>query len=303
MQQNYDELVAKVLESGKINQKELDQKVKEKIEKLSGLISKEGAVHIVANELGIRLAPAALASTQLKIANIQQGLRNVETAGRVTRVFEKREFSREGRSGKLASFVIADESGSIRVVMWGDLAETIANIKEGDIVKVSGAYTKTNNLGAKELHCNERSKIDINPEGIDIAVTGPQRKWVADLAEGDQVELVGSIVQAFDPRFFEICPQCNRRARPGTEGFACDTHGVVSPAYGCVLNAMFDDGTGSIRLVLFRQQAAQLLKKDDAGLEAFREAPEDFIPLKQELIGSIIKARGRVNRNKLYDRL
>ncbi|PIN69891.1 hypothetical protein COV94_02340, partial [Candidatus Woesearchaeota archaeon CG11_big_fil_rev_8_21_14_0_20_57_5] len=96
---------------------------------------------------------------------------------------------------------------------------------------------------------------------------------------------------------------CNRRARPGTEGFACDTHGVVSPAYGCVLNAMFDDGTGSIRLVLFRQQAAQLLKKDDAGLEAFREAPEDFIPLKQELIGSIIKARGRVNRNKLYDRL
>ncbi|PIN70837.1 replication factor A, partial [Candidatus Woesearchaeota archaeon CG11_big_fil_rev_8_21_14_0_20_57_5] len=75
MQQNYDELVAKVLESGKINQKELDQKVKEKIEKLSGLISKEGAVHIVANELGIRLAPAALASTQLKIANIQQGLR------------------------------------------------------------------------------------------------------------------------------------------------------------------------------------------------------------------------------------
>ena len=44
------EIKQKILSSGKLTLEELDQKLKAKINELSGLISEEGAAHIIANE-------------------------------------------------------------------------------------------------------------------------------------------------------------------------------------------------------------------------------------------------------------
>ena len=97
------------------------------MKQLSGLISKEGAAHIVANELGVKIFEQA--SGKLQIKNILAGMRNVEAVGKVTRKFELREFQTENRSGKVASVVIGDETGTIRMVMWGELAEKISTYK------------------------------------------------------------------------------------------------------------------------------------------------------------------------------
>ena len=113
----YDAVRDKIKEHAKITDDELDSKIKAKIDKLSGLISKEGAAHIIANELGIKLFEQA--SGRLKIRNILAGMRNVEIVGKVQQVFEVREFQTETRAGKVGSFIVGDETGTIRVVIWG----------------------------------------------------------------------------------------------------------------------------------------------------------------------------------------
>ena len=135
-------ILKKIKESTNISDEEIDKKIKAKLDQLSGLISEEGAAHIVANELGVKLVET---SGKLQINNILAGMRNVEVAGKITRKYEVRSFETEKRKGKLGSFMMADDSGFIRVVLWNDKADTLEKLNEGDIVLINGAYARENN--------------------------------------------------------------------------------------------------------------------------------------------------------------
>ncbi len=131
-----------------------------------------------------------------------------------------------------------------------------------------------------------------------------QRKKINELGESDQnVELLGTIVQTFEPRFFEICPQCGKRAMQKEGKFYCKQHEAVEPAYSYVFNVSLDDGTDSIRCAFFRQQADTLTGKTSEQMLAYRESPEKFEEVKNELLGNIIKVSGRVRKNEMFDRM
>ena len=210
----YEHIIERIKKEGKISEEEINQKIDAKMKQLSGLISKEGAAHIIANELGIKLFENF--SGKLQIKNIIAGLRSVETVGKVAQTYELREFKTNDREGKVASLVIGDETGTIRVVMWGEQAENIKNINKDMTIKVIGGYVK-NNKGYIELHLNEKSQVILNPEGEtvkEIKQPKTERKSIDKLTESDSyVEILGTIVQIFDPRFFERCPQCSKRSK------------------------------------------------------------------------------------------
>ena len=299
----YDQIIEKIKKEANISEDSINDKINQKMEQLSGLVSKEGAAHIVANELGIKLFESF--SGKLQIKNIVAGLRNVETVGKVMQTYELREFTTNERQGKVASFVMGDESGTIRVVMWGSQAENINNIKEGTIVKIIGSYVKENN-GFNELHLNERSKLIINPEGetVDVKQNIIERKSIEQLKEYDNsVEILATIVQIFEPRFFEVCPQCRKRLKIDNETFACPTHDKVDPDYSYVLNLIVDDGTDNIRTVFFRENMEKLLNFNKEKILEYKENIEKFEEIKTELLGNIIKINGRVKKNLFFDRL
>ena len=290
-------------ESG-LSETEINNKINQKLNQLSGLISKEGAAHIIANELGIKLLEQTQGKLQIK--NILAGMRNVETVGKITQIFEVREFQTNNRSGKVGSIIFGDETGAIRLVMWGSQTDNIAKLNQGDIIKIENAYCRENQ-GRKEIHMNDRSKIIINPEGESVGEVkttedrpSAQRKHISDLAEGNNIELLGTIVQVFEPRFYEVCPNCNKRAKQTENGFECKDHGKVTPAYSAVFNIYLDDGTGNIRAVFFKNQADKLIGKD---ILQFKDNPATFETVKNELLGKIIKTVGRVTKNDMFDRL
>jgi len=100
------------------------------------------------------------------------------------------------------------------------------------------------------------------------------------------------------------CPSCGRRAKErGEDGFYCDQHARVEPQYSYVLNTVLDDGTGTIRSVMFRNQVERLLGKSADEMKLYREAPEEFENVKRDLIGNMVKFIGRVNKNEMFDRL
>jgi ssDNA-binding replication factor A large subunit len=277
-----EEVKRKIREQAGLSQDEVNKRVQEKMKQLAGLISEEGACHIVANELNIALVPKA---EDRLAADLLPGMRDVKQDLRVVQVYELRTFQSkfsEGE-GKVASFLGGDESGVIRVTGWGERADEVAKLSPGDIVRVKNAYVK-DNQGRAELHLNNNSSLAKSPEGVTVSAPQRQeegeyaRRKISELTRGDfRVELLGTVVQVYDPRFFER-----------SDG-----------AKGAVVNVLLDDGTGSVRVGCFDENAAkalglslkELLSKEGATLDEEKNA----------LLGAIVLVRGRAKLNTVYN--
>ncbi|MBW2966389.1 DUF2240 family protein [Candidatus Woesearchaeota archaeon] len=303
------DIINKIKENTKLSEEEINTKIDQKLDQLSGLISKEGAAHIIANELGVKIFEQTQGKLQIK--NILAGMRSVETVGKVQRVFELREFQTEQRSGKVASLVIADETGSIRIVLWGDQAEKIIKIKEGDVLKIINGYVRENQ-GRKEVHMNDRASLAINPPGVEVnnVVEASERaqavrKKISELQQGDEnVEVLGTIVQAFEPKFFEVDPNSGKRARASEDGKFYDGTGKeIQPDYSYVMNVVLDDGTETIRCAFFRNQVDRLLSKTQQEVLKYKDNITEFEPIKTDLLGQQVKLVGRANKNEMFDRM
>ncbi|PIN77964.1 hypothetical protein COV16_06355 [Candidatus Woesearchaeota archaeon CG10_big_fil_rev_8_21_14_0_10_34_8] len=302
----YEQLLEKIKTEKNISNEEIEKHIQAKMGQLSGLISKEGAAHILANELGVKLgAPEG----KIKINKILAGMRSIEIVGKVIRKYDIREFQSGERKGKVGSFVVGDETGTIRITCWHDQTSLMESLQENDIIEIKDG-TVRENRGALEIHLNEKSKITKNPEGITVGevkqniASQVSRKSINDLKENDiNIELLGTIVQVFDIKFYERCPQCRKRIKEQESGFQCQQHGVVQPEYGSVMNLYLDDGSNNIRVVFFANQIQQLLKKTDADLQVFRQSPETFEKIKTNLLGEMIKITGKASKNQMFDRL
>jgi len=301
-----NDIIDKISEKADISKSDIDVKIEQKLKQLSGLISKEGAAHIIANELGVKLFENV--SGRLRIKNILTGMRDVETVGKVQQIFDAREFvTKDDRKGKVGSFVLADETGSIRIVCWGAQADNIMNLKKDGVVKIVSGYVRENN-GRKEVHLNERGKLMIDPKDEAVgevkAYDEANRKEIKDLTENDNdVEVLGTIVQVFEPRFFEVCPECGKRTKQSEDGFFCDAHNKIEPAYSYVMNAVLDDGSGTVRGVFFRNQALRLINKTEEEMLKYKDNPGGFDAVKTEMLGNFVKLIGRTSKNTMFDRI
>ena len=301
----YESIVSKIKEKSGLSDEEISSRINEKLNQLSGLISREGAAHIVANEFGVKLLDEF--TGKLKIKNILPGIRNLETVGKVLGKTDIREFKTQNREGKVASIMLGDETGSIRIVMWGSQADKVNEIKLGDVIKISSGYVKENN-NQKEVHLNERSIVAINPVGenveLEVKASGTGRKNISELTENDSgIEILGHIAQMYNPTFYEICPECSRRIRQGANGFTCETHGKKEPDYSYVMNLILDDGTDTIRTVFFRQHVEKLLNKSKEEMIKLRQSPEEMNSIKDSLKGNLVKLKGNVNNNAMFSRI
>jgi replication factor A1 len=293
----FETLKEKIKEKTGLSNEEIDARVKKKLDQLSGLISKEGAAHIVANELGVKLQEAA---GPVKIKNIIAGMKNIETVGRTIRKYDIREFSTEKRSGKIAKFLIGDETGTTLIVLWNDKADLLKSFNEGDHVKLNGATARENN-GRVELHLTDISSIEVNPVGITLTISETQqrpvaqRKKISELLETDSnVEVLGTIVQIFDLKFFKTNLETGKRMKDDEPG---------NYTYGAVLNLFVDDGTDNIRTVLWKNQIINLLGIDEQQVLLMKDNPELFEQKKTDLLGMIVKIIGRVTKNTMFNRL
>ncbi|MBN1275131.1 hypothetical protein JXA12_02470 [Candidatus Woesearchaeota archaeon] len=300
-------IIDKIAEEKGLSEEAVKERIKKKLDELSGLISDEGAAHIIANELGVKLYEPG---KPLSVDQLRPGMRNIEIVGKARQVYEIREFATERRSGKVANFLLTDQTGTTRVVLWNEQADKLHELKAGDVIKIKGGYARSNN-DRVELHLGTEAKLYVNPEGVEVDVdieSSPRpaamTKRIADLSSEDQnVTVVATVVQVFDPRFFAVCKECNSRVKEEDGGFVCPTHGAVQPAYNYVMNLYLDDGSDNIRCVLWREQVDQLLGETSEELAKYKDDPAAFEQHKTDLLGIILKVRGRVNQNETFGRL
>ena len=124
--ETYNRLVERMSSSLTLPVEEVERKIEAKRAKLSGLISKEGAAQIVAAELGVSFDNALL-----KIAELAEGMKRAHAIGKITQMFPVRSYSKNGKEGKIGSFLLGDESSNIRTVLWD--AHHIGLIEDGTL--------------------------------------------------------------------------------------------------------------------------------------------------------------------------
>lgn len=280
----------KIVESGKLSAEDFDTKIKEKINELSGLITEEGAAHIIANELGVELTKPG--AGMLKIKEIYAGMRGVSTVGKVVRKFDVHEFAKGESTGKVCSLILGDETGTIRVVFWNEQVDLLKNVNQEDVLKVENSSARENR-GNKEIHLGEKGDIEVNPDGVTVETvrrsSGFERKQIKELEDGQEgVEILGTVVQVYDPRFFQVDKSTGKRVMDGGE-------------LSYVMNAVVDDGTGTIRGVFWKNQTNHLVEKSEEEMAAFKDG--SFENVKTDLLGEQVKIMGKVKRNDMFDRL
>jgi replication factor A1 len=299
----YDEIVKKIKEEKNLTDREIQDKVNEKLRKLSNLISKEGAAHILANELGIKLID--FSKKIFKIKDLIVGVRGIDVTGKIIQKFDTRGYKTEKREGRVATLRLGDETGSIRVVIWEDkLINKIEAIEEGSVIKINNITVRDNN-GLKEIHLTGYSDIGLSDEKIEnVALTlNFNSKKIKDLTENDFASILGTIVQLFEPRFYEACPECNKKLNIEGDKFVCSEHGTVKEKLVPIVNIFLDDGTENIRVVAFRDIASKILNLKEEELLKIRGDPLKFEDIKKEILGRQIKINGKANRNEMFDRL
>ncbi len=290
---NYELLVDRIAKSAGLEKGEVESKVEAKKAKLSGLISKEGAAQIIAAELGI-----SFEDEDLKVSELIGGLRKVNVIGKVMNIFPVREFEKNDRKGKVANFILADDSGSTRVVLWDtNHIELIENesIKVGDVVEIRNGSTRES-----EIHLSSFGELKKSDVIMDEVKNAPatSEETLDNVSQGQSVKSRGVVVQVFQPRFYFCCPTCNKKViKAEDETFSCAEHGKVEEKSRAILNFVLDDGTESMRVVMFSDQIKALVNEEDLADEAKAAAFRD------DLLGTEIYLSGRVNRNQLFNNL
>lgn len=289
--ENYERLLNAILKASSLKKDEIEKRVTAKQEKISGLISKEGAAQIVAAELGINLD-----DEKLKIEDLSPGMRRVNTFGKIINLSPVRTFIRNGQESKVTNLVIADETSNIKVVLWDtnhiELIET-KKVIVGSVIEILNA-----NLRENEIHLGSFSGLKLSNEVLGDVKTERilKEKNIVDFKNSDDVNVRAFIVQISELRFFNVCPECKKKVINDGENFTCQKHEKVIPEKRALMNFVLDDGTETIRAVLFHE------KISDLGIN-YLDDFESVAKQKQEIIGKEMIFSGNVRMNKFFNNL
>jgi len=289
IQGNYEKILEKIANSASLEKSEIERRVEAKRAKLSGLISKEGAAQVIAAELGI-----SFDNEKFKIDELLPEMRKVNVVGKVITLFPVRTFTRNEQEAKVTNLVIADETSNIKVVLWDvnhiELVEK-GEILEGKVIEILNASMRNN-----ELHLGSFSELKISNEVLENVKTEKivKEESIINFKIGHNVSVRAFIVQAFEPRFFNVCPECKKKVIQEAENFVCKEHSKIMPEKRALINIVLDDGTETIRAVLFHESLPNL---GFTQLENFEETTKQ----KQEIIGKEMIFFGDIRNNKFFN--
>jgi len=222
---------------------EIEKMKKAKIEEMRGLLSPEGALFIIAKDLGVEIKNISNVTKNITIdiADITSLMKMITINGRVANIRPIHEFQREGKTGKVINFTLFDKTASIKAVAWNEKADFInSEVNEGDIIRIMGAYGKEGISGNTELHIGGKNRIVINPSDVD----------------GDQCPETVSIIHKLSD--IESIDVGNLVSVNGTISEDPEFKTVTSKKSGeelSLLSVTISDDSGSVRVVMWRDIA------------------------------------------------
>lgn len=168
-----EEYINKIIQKTGLSKKEIQKRMEEKKIALKGLISDEGALFIVAKELGVEIQNKNKITSEkieINISDISLNLKNLSLIGRIREIYPVNNFTRkDGTLGLVGSFLLHDPTGDIRIVLWDEKTKIIENdyFQKNELVKIINAYIKIGRNNEKEVHIGRNGRIILSPDDVD----------------------------------------------------------------------------------------------------------------------------------------
>jgi len=170
----FEELLKKIQEQKpELTKQDIDDRIKQKIEKIGpGYLTDEGALFLIAKDLGISLKQTL--KTEMSLKDIYVGAKDVSIESRVLNISPTKQFSRkDGSPFLLRTMTVYDNDSAVSVKLWDEKANLpgIEELKPGDLIKIIKAYIKSDLNGSPTIYVGSGSNIEpTNKESKIIAV-------------------------------------------------------------------------------------------------------------------------------------
>ena len=261
-----NEIIEKIISKNpSISREQLLERLEKERKKIGGLISDETLMRMIAADYGLEVSQNNTLKLSLSIKDLLPNLNDVTIVGRVIAVFSPKAFGRD-KKGKVASLLIVDKSGLLRVVLWNDKTRVIerGEIKAGQVARFSHGYTKENRRGKVELHIGDKGEVEPSPKDVNAEDFPTVEDFATKISE---------ITQAYRNK---------RIVLVGTvkEVFSSSTFKRDDASEGKVMRFILKDETGEIPVVVWNEKVNEL---------------EKFLKKNQQL--QIVNARAKKARN------
>ncbi|MDE1763727.1 MAG: single-stranded DNA-binding protein [Thaumarchaeota archaeon] len=161
----FDSLMNKLLElKPELARKDVEEMIQKKKEKIgAGYLTDQGALFLIASDLGVSLSEPLKVEMSLK--DIYVGAKEITLETRVMNVYPARQFSRkDGSQFMLRNMTVYDGDQRAKVKLWDEKANLpgIENLRPGDLVKIIKAYVKSDLKGNPIINVGSGSSVEPN---------------------------------------------------------------------------------------------------------------------------------------------
>jgi replication factor A1 len=281
-----EELLQELEKKSGLSREELMKRIDKKISELDNLITVEGAIYLVARELGIELPSPR---RRVTISSILPGMRKVSFIGRVFKISRIVEFG-VGNKGKVVNLFVGDSTGYVKIPLWNEQVNFIdqKKVTVGSLVQVINGFAREGIYGEVEVSLGKFGMLKVldteipeipSAEELVQKFSSFEKVKIKDIRPGN-FEITGFIVKIFKANYV----------------YNSNGEKIM------IIPTLIDDGTGDIRVSFFRELAETLAGISVDELEKIEEDKRKSF-LEERLLGKEIIVEGRVKKNEMYDRL
>jgi replication factor A1 len=228
-----------------ISRDQILKRLEKEKQKTGGFISEVTLLRMIAADFGCKLTKSNVDIPVLMIRDLFPGLNDISIVARILAIFATRTFS-GANEGKFAGLLVADKTGSLRIVLWNDKTDLIdsGTLSIGQIAHFFHGYTREDSGGRTELHLGDRGKVEMNPgsfkesEYPTISRFSTKLGDLASASKNRRVNVIGAVKKIFPSSTFER----------------------QDASEGKVMRFMIFDNTGEVSIVVWNEKADEMEK-------------------------------------------
>jgi len=169
-----------------ISKEEFERRVETKIEECGDLVDEPTAAMLVIGELGRQ---------HVKIRGLSGKSSLFSFFGKVIDKTEPKEFDRkDGEKGWVATLLLADETGTTRVVLWDEKAGAAGDIVDGDVLEVIGRHP---GKSTTEIYA-----LALRKASCEITCSLPKNGAAGESLSAEPLDLDAILIDREEPRTF-----------------------------------------------------------------------------------------------------
>ncbi|MCK5660090.1 MAG: replication factor A [Methanosarcinales archaeon] len=127
-----------------------------------------------------------------KIADIKNGMSGINTLGKLLDPGKTRTFTRRnGEEGQVRNAVIGDETGKMRVTLWGETSALMDDCDVGDSIEIINSYAKENDY-TETIELQASAQTTINKSDSTI-IHDEDIIRIEDITINESVSIIGSV--------------------------------------------------------------------------------------------------------------